>query len=72
MFYEKVELFSKGKNESKGIFVIAGVKKVRFHSTVYCLKNKFGIEIWVPLQKLNAVSGSSTAALNLPRLSYTL
>jgi hypothetical protein len=49
-----MELFSKSKGSSKGIWVICGIKKFRFSSTSYLLKNKDGVERWNVIEKGSA------------------
>lgn len=47
----QIELRSRSTNKSKGIWVIAGVKKFRFTTPSYLLKNKEGAQRWDSLQK---------------------
>lgn len=47
----QIELRSRSTSKSKGIWVIAGVKKFRFATASYLLKNKEGTQRWDALQK---------------------
>lgn len=47
----QIELFSKSTQKSKGIWVIVGVKKYRFASTSYELKNANGDVRWDNIEK---------------------
>ena len=47
----QIELKSRSTTKSKGIWVIAGVKKFRFSTPSYLLKNKEGLQRWDALQK---------------------
>jgi hypothetical protein len=53
----QIELFSRSTGNSKGVWVIAGVKKFRFSDLNYLLKNQSGLEKWVVLQKAAGGSG---------------
>lgn len=47
----QIELFSRTTSKSKGIWIIAGVRKYRFSNPQYLLKNKEGNQRWDALQK---------------------
>lgn len=47
----QIELLSKSTGKSKGIWVIVGVRKYRFSSTSYEMKNQNGDLRWDPIQR---------------------
>jgi hypothetical protein len=53
----QVEMFSRTDGKSKGVWVICGLKKFRFSSTSYMVKNQLGHEKWVVFQKDKTVAG---------------